>query len=62
MWTKVQGVKIRLNEKTIRKTLDIPEGDVDEWNLDYDPYDAYSLMTDLPSNIEDLKQIQLTSW
>ena len=30
MWTKVQGVKIRLNEKTIRKTLELPEGAVDE--------------------------------
>ena len=62
IWTEVQGVKIKLNELIIRKTLDLPAGDVDEWILDYDPYDAYTIMTDLPSNTADPKQIQLTSY
>ena len=34
---------------------------MDEWILDYDPYEAYSLMTELPATIE-TKLIMLTSF
>ena len=57
----MQGVKIKLSIRTIRKILNLPEGDVDEWILNYDPYDAYSLMTDL-SITPDAKQIMLISF
>ena len=61
MWSLVQGVKIKLSGRIIRKVLNLPEGDVDEWILNYDPYEAYSLMTNLPATI-DAKQIMLTSF
>ena len=57
----MQGVKIKLSGRIIRKTLHLSEGDVDEWSLDYDPYEAYSLITDLPATIE-AKQIMLISF
>ena len=55
MWTTVENIKIRLNEKYIRKILDLPEGDVNEWSLDYDVHEAYSLMTYLPCDRSDSK-------
>ena len=61
MWSLVKGVKIKLSRRTIQKILKLPEGDVDEWILDYDPYEAYSLMTHLPATTE-VKQIMLTSF
>ena len=62
MWIEVENIKIRLSEKHIKKTLDLPEGDVNEWSLDYDVHEAYSLMTDLPCDRNDSKQAQLTSF
>ena len=61
MWSLVKGVKIKLTRRTIRKILKLPEGDVDEWILDYDPYEAYSLMTNLPATTE-AKLIMLMSF
>ena len=61
MWSLVKGVKIKLSKRTIWKTSHLSEGDVDEWILDYDPYEAYSLMTNLPTTTE-AKQIMLTSF
>ena len=58
----MECVKIKLNEWIIRKTLDLLAGDVDEWIFYYDPYDAYTIMTDLPCNTVGPKQIQLTSY
>ena len=49
MWSLVRGVKNKLSVRTIRKILNLLEGDVDEWILDYDPFEAYSLMTNLPA-------------
>ena len=57
----VKGVKIKISGRTIRKTLKLPEGDVDEWILDYDPYEAYTLMTELPATT-DPKMLMLTSF
>ena len=57
----VKGVKIKLFGKSIQKILKLSERDVDEWILDYDPYEAYSLMTDL-SVITEAKLIMLTSF
>ena len=57
MWTKVENIKIRLSEKHIKKTLNLPKGDVNEWSLDYDVHEAYSIMTDLPSDKADSKQV-----
>ena len=48
----MKGVKIKLSGRTIRKILKLPEEDVDEWILDYDPYEAYTLMTELLVTIE----------
>ena len=62
MWTEVENINIRLSEKHIQKTLDLPEGDVNEWSLDYDVHEAYSIMTDLPSDRANSKQVQLTSF
>ena len=55
MWTTVENIKIRLSEKYIRKILDLLEGDVNEWSLDYDVHKAYSLMIDLPYDRNDSK-------
>ena len=41
----VNGVKIKLNHNTIRKALDIPDNKTDEWDFDYDEFDAYLVMT-----------------
>ena len=60
--TEVNGVKIKLTHRTIHKALDIPDNRTDEWDFDYDEFDAYSVMTTLPSNSEDPKQKQLTSF
>ena len=57
----VKGVKIKLTGRTIQKTLKLPEGDVDEWILDYDPSEAYTLMTELPA-ITDPKMLMLMSF
>ena len=57
----VKGVKIKISGRTIRKTLQLPEGDVDEWILDYDPSEAYSLMTELPATL-DSRILMLTSF
>ena len=57
----VKGVKIKLSGRTIRETLQLPEGDVDEWILDYDPSKAYILMTELPATT-DAKMLMLTSF
>ena len=35
---------------------------MNEWSLDYDVHEAYSIMTDLPSDRADSKQVQLTSF
>ena len=45
----------------IRKTLQLPKGDVDEWILDYDPFKAYTLMTELLATT-DPKMLMLTSF
>ena len=58
----MNDVKIKLNQKTIHKALKISDGGTNEWNLDYDEYEAYSLMTELPSNTDDSRQTQLTSF
>ena len=55
MWTTVENIKIRMSEKYIRKNFDLPEGGVNEWSLDYDVHEAYSLMTDLPCDRNDSK-------
>ena len=47
--TAVNGVKIKLNQRTIRRALEILEEGTDEYNFDYDEFDAYSVMIDLPS-------------
>ena len=57
----VKGVKIKISDKTIRKTLKLPEGDVDEWILDYDPYETYTFMTELPVTT-DAKLLTLTNF
>ena len=49
----MNGVKIKLNQRTIRRALNILDGGTDEWDFDYDEFDAYSIMTTLPSNPED---------
>ena len=36
----------------IRKLFQLFDGGVDEWSLDYDPTEAFSLMTDLPVDSE----------
>ena len=46
----MKGIKIKISGRTIRKTLQLPEGEIDEWSLDYDPSEAYSLMTELPAS------------
>ena len=58
----MNGVKIKLNQRTIRRALKIPDGGTDEWDFDYDEFDVYSLMTSLPSNPDDPRQKQLTSF
>ena len=45
----------------MRKTLQLSEGDVDEWILDYDPSEAYTLMTELPATTNP-KMLMLTSF
>ena len=57
----MKGVKIKIFGRTIRRTLKLSEGDVDEWILDYDPSEAYNLMTELPSTI-DPKMLRLMSF
>ena len=57
----VKGVEIKIFGRTIRKTLKLPKGDVDEWILDYDPYEAYTLMTELPATT-DAKLLMLMSF
>ena len=61
IWSTVKGVQIKISSRTIRKTLKLPEGDVDEWILDYDPSEAYTLMTELPVTT-DAKMLMLTSF
>ena len=61
IWSMVKGVKIKISGRTIRKTLKLPEEDVDEWILDYDPSEAYTLMTELPAT-SDLKMLLLMSF
>ena len=39
----------------------MPEGDIDEWSVDYDPCEAYSLMTELPAS-SDSRILILTSF
>ena len=58
----MNGVKIKLNQRTIRRAFKIPDGVTDEQDFDYDEFDAYSLMTALPSNPDDFRQKQLTSF
>ena len=57
----VKGVKIKLSGRTIQKMLKLPEGDVDEWIFDYDPSEAYTLMTELLATI-DAKFLMLMSF
>ena len=54
----MKGVKIKIFGRTIWKTLKLPEGDVDEWILDYDPSEVYTLMTELPTTT-DAKMLML---
>ena len=61
IWSTVKGIKIKVSSRTIQKTLQLPEGDVDEWSLDYDPCEAYSLMTELPAS-SDSRILMLTSF
>ena len=57
----MKGVRIKISGRTIRKTLKLPEGYVDEWILDYDPSEAYTLITELPAT-KDLKMLMLMSF
>ena len=57
----VKGVEIKLSSKTIQKMLKLLEGDVDEWILNYDPSEVYTLMTEL-SATTDAKLLMLTSF
>ena len=57
----VKGVKIKISVRSIRKTLKLPDGGVDEWSLDYDPCEAYSLMTDQPADY-DSRIVMLTGF
>ena len=61
LWSTVKGLKIKISGRMIRKTLQLPEGDVDEWILNYDPSGAYTLMTKLPAT-SDPKMLLLTSF
>ena len=61
IWSIVKGVKIKISSRTIRKMLKLPKRDVDEWILDYDPYEAYTLMIELPTTT-DAKMLMLTSF
>ena len=57
----VKGVKIKISGRTIQKMLKLPKGDVDEWILDYDPSEAYTLMIELPAT-KDAKILMLMSF
>ena len=57
----MKGVKIKIFGRTIRKTLKLHKGDVDEWILDYDLSEAYTLMTELPAT-SNPKMLLLTSF
>ena len=47
-WSFVKGIKIKVSVRAIRELFKLQEGGVDEWSLDYDLAEAFSLMTDLP--------------
>ena len=55
MWSTINGVEIELNSKTIHKALKIPAEGAHEWNLEYNEFEAYSIMTEIPSNPNDDK-------
>ena len=57
----MKGVKIKISVRSIRKAFQLPEGGVDEWSLDYDPSEAYSLMTDQPAD-SDSRIVMLTGF
>ena len=57
----MKGAKIKISVRSIRKTFKLPEEGVDEWSLDYDPYEAYSLMIDQPSD-SDSRIVMLTGF
>ena len=57
----MKGVKIKISVRSIRKTFKLPEGGVDEWSLDFDPTEAYSLMTDQPAD-SDSRIVMLTGF
>ena len=61
LWSIVKGIKIKLSGNSIQKIIQLPDGGVDEWSLDYDPCEAYSLMTDQPANSE-LRILMLTDF
>ena len=61
LWSTVKGIKIKVSGRTIQKTLQLPEGDIDEWSLDYDPCEAYSLMIELPAS-SNSRILMLTSF
>ena len=61
LWSTVKGIKIKVSGRTIQKTLQLSEGDIDEWSLDYDPSEAYSLITDLPAS-SNSRILMLTSF
>ena len=61
LWSIVKGVKIKLSGSSIQKIFQLPEGGVDEWSLDYDLCEAYSLMTDLPADSK-LRILMLTGF
>ena len=62
MWSLVNGVEIVLTSETIYKAIKVPIEGAHEWNLEYDEYEAYSIMTKLLANPDDDKQAQLTSF
>ena len=41
---------MKVSVRMIRKIFQLPDGGVDELSLDYDPTEAFSLMTDLPAD------------
>ena len=51
-WSYVKGIKIKVSVRMIQKKFQLPDGEVDEWSLDYDPAEAFSLMTDLAADLE----------
>ena len=51
-WSIVKGIKIKVSVRMIQKLFQLLEGGVDEWSLDYDPTEVFSLVADLPADSE----------